>query len=87
MNIPNFENIQAIDKNGHWTEQWQLLMQQLFSELQNNLSKEGYKLPQQTTDNINILDNANSTGALIYDNTTHEFKVNINGEFKVVQVV
>ncbi len=87
MNIPNFENIKFVDHNGNLTPQWQLILQNLFQQLQNNLSDEGYKVPQQPTATITALNTAASTGALLYDSTTDELKVNIAGTFKVVQVV
>jgi hypothetical protein len=87
MNIPNFENIQIVDRNGYLTEQWQLIMQQLFQVLQQNLSDEGYKLPQQPTSIITTLNTAASTGNLLYDSTTDQAKVNIAGTYRVIQVV
>lgn len=87
MNIPNFENIQMVDRNGYLTEQWQMIMQQLFQVLQQNLSDEGYKLPQQSTTIITALNTAASTGNLLYDSTTDQAKVNIAGTYKVIQVV
>lgn len=87
MNIPNFENIQLVDKNGYLTEQWQNILMQLFTQLQTNLSNEGYKVPQQPTATITTLNTAQSKSALIYDETTDELKVNIAGTFRVVQVI
>lgn len=84
MNIPNFQNIRMVDSKGYLTAEWQQLMQQLFTQLQANLSDEGYKLPQQSTSTIVSLNTAASKGALLYDSTTNEFKVNINGTFKIV---
>jgi len=60
---------------------------QLISELQQNLSNEGYKVPQQPTANVQALNTTQSEGALLYDSDTKELKVNINGTFRVVQVV
>lgn len=87
MMIPNFENIQFVDRKGYLTPEWQLILQQLFQALQGNLSNEGYKLPQQPTTIITTLNTAASTGNLLYDSTTDEAKVNIAGTFKVIQVV
>lgn len=87
MNIPNFDNVQFVDRNGYLTEYWQLILQQLFNELQQNASNEGLKAPQQPTLTINALNTAASTSALLYDSDTDELKVNIAGTFKVVQVV
>lgn len=95
MNIPNYENLQFVDKGGYLTDQWSLLLQQLISELQSNLSNEGYQVPQQPTATINTLQTQFNAapepsayfGNLLYDSDTNELKVNINGTFRVVQVV
>lgn len=84
MNIPNFENIQFVDRQGYLTPEWQLILEQVFQALQKNLSDEGYKVPQQPTTTINQLNTAASTGALLYDSTTNQLKVNISGTFQVI---
>lgn len=87
MNIPNYENVPVIEKGGVLTAAWSLILQQLISELQKNLSNEGYIVPQQPTATITMLNTTASTGALLYDSDTDELKVNIAGTFRVVQVV
>lgn len=42
MNVPNFENIQFIEKSGYLTESWQNLLQQLFTQLQLSVGPEGF---------------------------------------------
>lgn len=84
MNIPNFVNSQFVDKNGYLTDTWQLILQQLFQALQDNLSNEGYKLPQQPSTTIATLNTAASTGNLLYDSTTDQAKVNIAGTYRVI---
>ena len=44
MNIPNFENIQFVDRSGVLTESWQNIMQQLFTQLQKGVGTEGFKV-------------------------------------------
>jgi hypothetical protein len=83
--IPNFQNVKLVNKDGTPTASAQLMFTQLFTQLQNYLSNEGLKVPLQTTANISELNIDKSTGALLYDQQTHELKVNINGEFKTVQ--
>jgi hypothetical protein len=79
--------MQLVDQNGVMTSEWSNFMTQLVTELQLNLNNEGYKLPSQSTVNINDLTDADkSTGAMIYDADTNEFKVNIAGTWKVVTV-
>ncbi len=87
MNIPNFENIKFVDGRGYLTEQWQFILQQLFTQMQNNLSNEGLNVPQQPTTTINQLNTNASKGNLLYDDTTDELKVNIAGTFRVITVV
>lgn len=87
MNIQNLLHEKPIGEDGHWHPAWKLLLGNLITQLQQNLSNEGFIIPQQTTDNINILNNNKSTGALIYDSTTHELKINLNGMFKTIQTM
>lgn len=87
MNIPNFQNSKVVDEKGMLTAEWANIFQQLFTELQINVSNEGYKVPQQTTTTISTLNNTNSTSALIYDSTLDELKVNLNGVFKTIQTI
>ncbi len=84
MNIPNFENIKFVDRNGYLTEEWQLILQQLFQALQKNVSDEGLFVPQQPTSVITSLNTAASKSALLYDSTTDQLKVNISGTFQVI---
>lgn len=87
MIIPNTVNGKLVDDDGNMTPEWELFFSQLINVLQSNLSNEGYVLPMQsTTDIAKLSDVDKSKGALIYDLTTDEFKVNINGTWKVVTV-
>lgn len=87
MITPNLPIGHWVDEKGHPTPEMMGVFSQLISELQNNLSNEGYKVPQQPTANVQLLNTAKSEGALLYDSDTKELKVNIGGTFKVVQVV
>lgn len=95
MNIPNYENTPFVNEDGYLTDQWSLILQQLITLLQQNLSDQGYQVPQQPTTTINtLITQFNAAplpsqyfGDIIYDSTTDELKVNIAGTFKVVQVV
>lgn len=87
MQIPNLPVGKVVDENGEMTSDWINFMSQLITELQLNLNNEGYRLPSQTTANINdLLDVNKSTGAMVYDRDTNEFKVNIAGVWRVVTV-
>jgi hypothetical protein len=85
--IPNYMRMKIADKDGYSTQDHHNFMTLLTQVLQSILSNEGIKTPQQTTENIGLLNTAQSIGALLYDADTHELKVNINGTFKTVQVV
>lgn len=85
MNIPNYVQDKLVDKNGNLTDGWRLTITQLLTELQNNAGNEGLVSPSQPSTNIAKLINS-PNGSLVYDNTTHELKVNINGVFKIVTV-
>lgn len=85
--IPNFMQMKISDKDGMPTDEFRRFMEELTQTLQNFVSNEGIKTPEQTTANITALNTQQSKGALLYNNETHELKVNINGTFKTVQVV
>lgn len=84
MNIPTFINDKFVDESGYLTDTWRNVLTQLFTELQSNASNESLVVPQQTTTDIAKL--TNYKGGLVYDSTTNQLKVNINGTFKVVTV-
>jgi hypothetical protein len=80
--VPTAPLLHEDGKNLH--QDWHLFFSQLVGALQKVLSNEGTLLPQQTTDNINLLTANKSIGALIYDSTTDEAKVNLNGAWKTI---
>lgn len=80
-------NIKTAHLDGSMTPEMRNTLSQLFTSLQQILSDEGYKVPQQPTSKITQLNTANSVGNLLYDSDTHELKVNINGTFKTIQTV
>ena len=84
MNIPNLPNEKIATDSGEMHPKWRLFFTQLITEIQNNLSNEGYALPQQPTSNIALLNTAKSNGRLIYDSTTQQVKANISGTYRVV---
>lgn len=85
MNIPNYLTDKLVDETGELTTPWARTLSQLFIELEQNLSDEGYKLPQQPTDNIDLLTAQPQTeGTMIWDSTTKQMKVNDGSGWKVV---
>ncbi len=87
MNIQGLTKLKAAMPDGTIHPDLHNALSMIIQQLQRNLSDEGYKVPQQPTANITQLNTAQSVGALLYDSDTDELKVNINGTFKVVQVV
>ena len=59
---------------------------QLNRILQKQLSDQGLRIPQQSTNIITQLNKTNNTGSIIYDSDTQQFKGNVNGTFKVFQL-
>ncbi len=86
MNIPNIppSSEPFVNDDGKITPIWYNVMNQLFVQLQGNVSQEGYKVPKQNTETITKLNTDESTSALIYNKETHKAMVNINGVFKEI---
>lgn len=84
--FPNLPTVNPILEDKSFHPAWQQWFQQVTSIIQNNLSPQGFILPQQPTTTITKLNTAASKGAIIYDETTNEAKININGTFKVINV-
>jgi|15BtaG_2_1085339.scaffolds.fasta_scaffold00113_25 hypothetical protein len=86
MKVPNLSIGQFTDKEGHLTPEAKNFFALLIQNMQADLSDEGIVAPSQSTATITSL--ASSTnGAILYDSSTDELKVNIGGVMKVVQVV
>jgi hypothetical protein len=49
MNIPNFENVQ-FTQGGYLTEMWQLILQNLITELQTGVGQEGFEISNVSSD-------------------------------------
>ena len=84
MNIPNFIDSKAVDEKGDFTEPWKHTLNQLFNELQTNMSNESHIVPSQDTSNITTLNVSDYAGGLIYNTDTKKLMVNIDGTFKEV---
>lgn len=50
MNIPNFENIQFVERGGFLTDSYQNILQQLFTALQRGVGQEGFEISQISSD-------------------------------------
>lgn len=54
MNIPNFENIQFVERNLYLTDSYQNILQQLFSELQRGVGQEGFEISTISSDPASV---------------------------------
>jgi hypothetical protein len=84
MKIPNFINTKIVNDKGELTESWKEVMTQLFTQLQLNVSDEGFMIPQQSSANVTTLGVPESTGAVLYDYDKNLFNGNINGTFQQI---
>ena len=88
MKIPNFSNSKIVDKNGHLTDEWRHTLEQLFNELQQQMSDEGHIMPSQNAATVAKLDgDVTKSGAVLYNETTKKAMVNIDGTLKEIQTV
>jgi hypothetical protein len=91
MKIPNFLNLKVIEtegeNTGRLTPEAHNMFSELFTALQLNLSEEGFNIPQQTTANIESLEDDNDNGNILYDKEEHKVKVRIDGIYKTIQTV
>lgn len=84
MNIPNIPVAKLIDDNGNLNEIWHNFFFQLLQLMQQNLSDEGFLIPQLSTTDIAKLTDPSKTpnGTMVYDSTTDDFKGMKGGVFK-----
>jgi hypothetical protein len=83
MKIPNFINTAFVDGNGVLTDVWGKTLNQLFDQMQQNISEEGFVIPSLTTTDIARLVNA-PNGTLIIDSTLNVLKVKLAGTFRTI---
>jgi hypothetical protein len=92
MIIPTFTQHKATDKEGAYTRDAQQYNDELNQYLQDNLSNDGFVMPNRTTSDINtIADPTNGNtlpnGTMWYDTDTNQLKVKVNNVVRVVQLV
>lgn len=72
-----------LNENGMVNPHWLFFFESLVTSLQTNFKPEGVAIPHLTTTDITVLDDANlSTGNIVYDKTTDDFKGNVAGTWK-----
>lgn len=89
MNIPNLpnKNVSLLDPNSpsQMHPLWHNFFDQLLTQLQQNVSQEGFNLPEQSTSNIGLLQAGSpDSRTIIYNNDTHKYMVQENGTFKTI---
>lgn len=82
--IPNIPTTKMVMEDGNPHPAWSQWFQQLVTVIQNNLSPNGFTLPQQPTTTITQLNTQESKGVIIYNETTDKGMINENGTFKTI---
>lgn len=87
MKLPNLTFGPICDNNFNVSTEWAQYFSQTTQQIQENFSDNGVVLPKQTSANISLLSGSSNIGLMVYDSDTNEFKININGTWKVVQTI
>jgi hypothetical protein len=69
MNFTKLPLEKLVTDTGHISESWRVCLQQLVSQLQNNVSNEGYITPHQDVGVIGLLNKVQKEGAVLYNST------------------
>jgi hypothetical protein len=86
MTITSVLNEKLVDDNGYMSSAWLNMFTQWQLFLQNQLADSGYVMPQLTNTQIAALDLTQNIGAILYNTTTNQLMVNINGTLMTVTV-
>lgn len=73
---------QVSDKEYNLTTLYSLFFENLITALQTNFKKEGFVIPQLSTDQINLLTQSSSYANIVYDKDAKAFKGNVDGVWK-----
>lgn len=85
MEIPNIPNDRTIvDKDGKLTDMWASFFSNLITELNFNLSNEGYILPSLGSDDIATLSVDGNKSRILWDSDIEKAMVNNDGTFKEI---
>lgn len=69
MNIPNFQNTQFVERSGYLTANWQLILEQLFLNLVNNVGPYGYVISPISSDPNSVTPPTSGGQLLVLQNT------------------
>ena len=88
MNISNWltlhDSIVKNDGSGKPSDALHRIFTNIITQLQINLSDEGYIFPSQNETNINSLSGTKHIAKILYDSTNQVMKVNNDGTFKEI---
>jgi len=87
MNIPSIVSSKLLDDEGKMSETWMNDFNQLLTQLQNNLSNEGYLIPGQSAENVAKLEAPKSSNALLIDSTAQKLLINLGGVWQQIPTV
>ncbi len=82
MKVPNYLHSNIVDSSGNITEEWEVLIGQILSELQINFSDEGLVSPSQSTTNIGIISPKAKNGTFLFDSLLKQPGVVIDGAWQ-----
>jgi len=87
MKIPNFIDVPFVEKDtGRLTPVWKFLLEQLFLQLQKNVSDEGFVIPSLSETDIGGLVQA-VDGTIVYNKTTNTLQVRQSGIFRTITTI
>jgi hypothetical protein len=88
MNVPSVPNDRkVVDENGNLTEVWASFFSNLITQLNDNLSDEGYVLPSQNSANIAILSTDGNKSRILWNSDTEKAMVNNDGTFAEIDTL
>lgn len=82
MIIPNIPQERFLMEDGNMHPVWKGFFSVLITQLQQNVSNEGFIIPSQTNDHVTKLNNTKSLARILYNSTNNTFIGNVAGTFK-----
>ena len=83
LSINQIAHVPVIKKNGLISDEWRIVLQQLFDSLASQLHPtNGVSLPQQTTDKISQIVLTKNLSRILYDSSLNRFVGVQNGAIK-----
>lgn len=85
MEVPNIPNDRKIvDSDGNLTEVWASFFSNLTTQMNDDLSDEGFVLPSLSGSDIAILDVDQNKSRILWNTDTEKAMVNNDGTFKEI---